>query len=125
MYHQANTFITPENLSQRIDEAFITNRAQTNMAAHVGMKTLRDKISAEQKMAKFWEWEKDDHYVARSGLTTTGESWSEGGLSDREARVMEALYGVDTNDPGHARLAGLDVLSDPDTIQADKPSKAS
>ncbi|KIL69134.1 hypothetical protein M378DRAFT_157353 [Amanita muscaria Koide BX008] len=122
IYHQADTFITPENLSRRIDEAFIPSlRDDKSLSldmfpssmAHfreLGMivpNQLRDALEEQRKAPKVMEPDKDVGSPGIYDSRNTG-TWS-GERKGRERKVMEALYGVEGVGSVEV-LPGLDVL---------------
>ncbi|KAF9263642.1 hypothetical protein L218DRAFT_959169 [Marasmius fiardii PR-910] len=109
LYHQSDTFITPENLSERIDQAFIKRRdfaipfADTARLTRTQMDAL---IIDRERAPKFSEWDRDRKALPR----LEGRHWSEG-TTAREWRVIEALYGVDSSDASNA-MPGLEALEE-------------
>lgn len=110
LYHQCDTFITPNNLSQRIDEAFLKEHTKENGLAKGNLTTvthLHGLIKQERLYPRLSEW-----YNMPPEKTTTG-IWSGSGVSQRESQVIEALYGVDASDGSeHRRMPGLEILLD-------------
>ncbi|KAJ8086358.1 hypothetical protein PM082_005181 [Marasmius tenuissimus] len=108
LYHQSDTFITPENLSDKIDEAFIKRRRGGDAPSMFNTTVTNVELlglAGEQKRApKFSEWDRE-----RRG--TVGVSQWSGGASPREWRVIEALYGVDESD-GQNAMPGLEALEE-------------
>ncbi|KAI0771900.1 hypothetical protein BD413DRAFT_436301, partial [Trametes elegans] len=105
LYHQSATFITKENLSARIDEAFI-HRPRRDVAYTTGpessFKMLEAKVAERRALPKFG-----------SSLVTAdtkahhpkeGDSWSE--VRDpRQRAVMTSLYGaLARGKPGYEAL---------------------
>lgn len=111
LYHQTETFVTTENLSQKIDEAFLGPKSQSDMNVYKAYEALKGRRDFEQSQPEYWEWEKDAPVVVR-----TGDVWSASNISLREARVMEALYGVDTSNARQVRMPGLEAVRNPQAI---------
>ena len=108
LYHQADTFITPENLSQRIDEAFIPDAGKTPVQQgpdFMTVKRLEDELERQRMEPKVME---PDTEKKGNPSPTHGGSWS-GRVSAREGKVLEALYGVERG-RGNEMLPGLDVV---------------
>jgi hypothetical protein len=97
LYHQADTFITPENLSRRIDDALTNN--QHNSSFYTPTTTIQDLknlVNDRRNLPKFTEHD-DSHPMPRgSNYGTMGPDWEESEAL-REQRVSEALYGVDAD----------------------------
>ncbi|KAJ3729082.1 hypothetical protein DFJ43DRAFT_502703 [Lentinula guzmanii] len=106
LYHQSNTFITPENLSERIDQAF-TMKKKGDLAfgpLKAGVDTLSHFYTQAKLAPKFSEWD-------REKMRFGDGVWSKAAHSRREWKVIEALYGVDASgllDP----MPGLEVLDE-------------
>ncbi|KAK2466521.1 hypothetical protein APHAL10511_002163 [Amanita phalloides] len=91
LYHQGDNFITAENLSQRIDEAFIKNKPDLISSTEtevVGIKDLEDKLRSLRDAPK--------------------PTWSEE-VTVRMRKVRAALYGVEGGREGHVQ-PGLETL---------------
>ena len=128
LYHQADSWITPENLEQRIDEAFVpdplakqpkglmefyspNDRAtQTTRVSVEELNRLKSYFRMAPKMAQ-WNQATAADYAGTDWDTNT---------SRRELRVVEALYGV--NAPmGENPRPGLELLQE----VTKKPTKGS
>ncbi|KAH9853728.1 hypothetical protein C2E23DRAFT_867741 [Lenzites betulinus] len=95
LYHQAGTFITKENLSQAIDQAFIDPsrlRSGSQLDTEAPFRHLENELSWRRSMPKFG---RANTAVARSNApqVKSGQMWSEV-LEMRELAVMTTLYGV-------------------------------
>ncbi|KAI9067604.1 hypothetical protein FKP32DRAFT_1588436 [Trametes sanguinea] len=96
LYHQADSFITKENLSKRIDDAFIyhKHRGWTALSAESPFHALEAQVYVQRSLPKFGE----------SNAATAqrkDENWSDG-RSSRERSVAYTLYGlVDHKRPGY------------------------
>ncbi|KAK7060319.1 hypothetical protein VNI00_001084 [Paramarasmius palmivorus] len=102
LYHQSDTFITPENLSSRIDEAFI--KKEKDILSHqVTSRDLNMLVEEKRRAPKFREWNREKR-------GTTGGNWS-AQTTHREWKVIEALYGVDASDR-HNAMPGLEALEE-------------
>ncbi|KAG7097266.1 hypothetical protein E1B28_004632 [Marasmius oreades] len=117
LYHQSDTFITPENLSDRIDQAFLKRSVVRTQLNRYDMEGL---IKDQRVAPKFSEWARD-----RRGSVGVGGEWS-GSTTPREWRVIEALYGVDASDTSHA-MPGQEALEDfsesEDSLEIDKEER--
>ncbi|OJA15296.1 hypothetical protein AZE42_00938 [Rhizopogon vesiculosus] len=96
LYHQCDSFITPENLSQKIDEAFVP---QTN---NVSVTSNFDKRSyAELRRLVVEREEEPRHFFTKASKPSTTSlkvalsSSSPNNGDQRTARAMEALVGMD------------------------------
>ncbi|RDB23232.1 hypothetical protein Hypma_009586 [Hypsizygus marmoreus] len=110
LYHQADNFITPENLSQRIDEAFVSDTVESKLAfsrSNNPLKDLKNALADQRRAPKIAEW--DSESLMRT-YHTNGVTWSTLRTA-RELKVVEALYGVNATRVGDA-LPGLEVLED-------------
>ncbi|KAK0453530.1 hypothetical protein EV421DRAFT_1687712, partial [Armillaria borealis] len=101
VYHGTESFVTLENLSDRIDDAFIRSVGDTALNSFKKYDNLRKHRLAQKEMSELWEW---DLQIAVGNPA----------MEEREARIVEALYGVDTSDPLYNRYPGLDLLQDAD-----------
>lgn len=91
LYHQTDTFITPENLSERIDEAFTgETREETLMSQQPGIDTLNTFYKQMKIAPKFTERDREKRNFGDG-------TWSSSAYSRREWKVIEALYGVDAS----------------------------
>ncbi|KAF5370088.1 hypothetical protein D9758_001269 [Tetrapyrgos nigripes] len=120
LYHQTDTFITKENLSDRIDEAFIRKDFRLDNAAGTpGMKALREEVQRRRAAPRFSEWEMERGQApTRPG---DGGAWSTN-LSLREWKVIEALYGVDSSAQNRT-LPGLESLEEWEESDAERLEK--
>ncbi|KAJ4472258.1 hypothetical protein J3R30DRAFT_3218793, partial [Lentinula aciculospora] len=106
LYHQSDTFITPENLSERIDQSF-TTRARETLAfgpQQAGVDTLSHFHTQAKLAPKFSEWDREKMQFGNA-------AWSKATYSSREWKVVEALYGVDASGPLEP-LPGLEALEE-------------
>ncbi|KAG2118973.1 uncharacterized protein F5147DRAFT_667691 [Suillus discolor] len=95
LYHQCDTFVTPENLSQKIDEAFVprTNNLTYNS-------NFEKRSFAELKRLAAEREEEPRHFFGKSmklspiGLRGSLASSSPNNDQQRTARATEALVGV-------------------------------
>lgn len=109
LYHQADTFITPENLSQRIDNAFVPQTLDSGLnRRNVTLQDLKGVLNAQRRAPKVSDW--DQEAVVSRQYSEAGAigQWSSLKTS-RELKVIEALYGVDTTHPQKI-LPGLEVV---------------
>ncbi|KAK7061526.1 hypothetical protein R3P38DRAFT_2829978 [Favolaschia claudopus] len=127
MYHQAETFVTRENLDTKINEAFTGQSHSFNLPDDPGI-SVRDLLSAHrarQDAPPVTEWNADAlAFNARDptdALPATA-AWSSGKYTLRERKVMEALYGVERLEGGPA-LPGWDALNDHPELFAELDEK--
>ena len=108
LYHQSDTFVTPENLSKRIDDAFIPHETQSGLGRLSGesLKDLTHALHQLRRKPKLSDWDRE----AIVSRTTDMITWSSG-KGGREWKVIEALYGVDIP-PSREVLPGLEVLEE-------------
>jgi len=112
LYHQADTFITSQNLSQRIDDAFVQPLRRTGPVDAIiqqetdsmTLKRLENELERQRMEPKVMEPDKE----RGRNFSNNGVSWS-AQMGSREEKVMEALYGVERGQDGQI-LPGLDVL---------------
>ncbi|KAG1892707.1 hypothetical protein F4604DRAFT_48348 [Suillus subluteus] len=95
LYHQCDTFVTPENLSQKIDEAFVPQRNNVNFNSNMEKRSF-----AELKRLVAEREEEPRHFFGKgvkpspAGLRAALASSSPNSDQQRTARAMEALVGV-------------------------------
>jgi hypothetical protein len=109
LYHQTDTFITKENLSERIDQAFIQKDLKLELMTGIpGMKALKEEVQRRRAAPKFSEHDME----TGQGPSRPGEegTWSSN-LTLREWKVVEALYGVDSSDMKRS-MPGLESLEE-------------
>jgi hypothetical protein len=107
LYHQSDTFITPENLSKRIDDTFVPQETQTGIGRLSGdsLKDLTNALNALRKQPKLSDWDREAIVTRTSELPWSSRK------GVREWQVIEALYGVDIP-PSREVLPGLEVLEE-------------
>ena len=116
LYHQADSWITPDNLLENIDKAFLNSdqlalstKREESLVSVAEMKTYIQLMRNAPKMA---QW--DSNLSGGNDFYTS--QWSEfGNNSRRDIKVIEALYGVTAFDHkptkiSQAFLPGLEVL---------------
>ena len=115
LYHQADSWVTPQNLLQKIDKAFLESESlalssgrEENMVSVSDMKSY---IDLRRNAPKIAQWDSSS-----SGDSAISQ-WSESGKSKRDMKVLEALYGVTAFDHNstnisQAFLPGLEVLQE-------------
>ncbi|KAF9485391.1 hypothetical protein BDN70DRAFT_871441 [Pholiota conissans] len=118
LYHQAEDWITEENLMERIDQAFVPERASATIDStgptkpqSLSYDTIdrgRRTILAAPKMAP-WDLT-SGQALSDSHHSNTGASWSNNRLM-RERKVIEALYGVVVTDKNKL-MPGLDIVEE-------------
>lgn len=116
LYHQADSWVTPENLLQKIDEAFIQSETlavsmgrEENM---VSVSDMKNYVVLRRHAPKIAQWDSSS-----SGGDSAVSQWSESGKNKRDLKVLEALYGVTAFDHSStniskAFLPGLEVLQE-------------
>lgn len=113
LYHQADSWVTPENLEQKIDEAFIqsgTLAVSTGREEYmVSVSDMKNYIGLRRHAPKVAQWDSSS-----SGGDSDVSQWSESGKNKRDLKVLEALYGVTAFDHrstniSKAFLPGLEV----------------
>ncbi|KAF8633696.1 hypothetical protein AX15_001301 [Amanita polypyramis BW_CC] len=117
LYHQADTFITPKNLSQRIDEAFVPSLGEdggqtygpvfTQRRHLVKLKDLKELLETQRNGPKVTEPDREQKMPSMDEYRDVS-TWS-GQKKKRERKVVEALYGVEGGRGGQM-LPGLEVL---------------
>lgn len=117
LYHQADSWVTPENLLQRIDEAFLAPDQATlatvsaeRIENMVSVSDLRGSISLMRNAPKMAQWD----FSPPGSEDRTSPEWSESGKNKRDIKVIEALYGVEATASHVSRrfLPGLEVLEE-------------
>ena len=117
LYHQSETWITPENLLARIDHTFVISKSQNTpetTGPHWERSITYDEIEKAKrvilnapKMSK-WDLTAGDPLNVRYE-SNAGNSWSNN-RATRERKVIEALYGVVTTQ--EKMLPGLEVVKE-------------
>lgn len=111
LYHQADTWVTPENLLDKIDEAFVPGTTKSDfleivsqhMVSYEEIEKARKAMKVSPKTAV---WERgSNRFVNRS---RPAASWSDN-REKREMKVIEALYGVVTTADARV-LPGFEVV---------------
>ncbi|KAF8974600.1 hypothetical protein BDZ97DRAFT_1911768 [Flammula alnicola] len=123
LYHQADTWITPENLLERIDKAFVpagvSNKQMDPLEigsySRVNYGVTFDEIETTKRVMH--EAPKMAQWDAHAGASlkpkyqfAVTETWS-ANRAVREQKVIEALYGVVTTRDAKL-LPGLEVLQE-------------
>ena len=91
LYHQSKDFISPANLSDKIDEVFAKD-FYANSSVFAGYNTLKSMVG-ERKAAPVVG-------NAQTKEQIRAKVWSVGPTAKREQMVVDALYGVDEDMPG-------------------------
>ncbi|KAF8803862.1 hypothetical protein BYT27DRAFT_7195199 [Phlegmacium glaucopus] len=124
LYHQADSWVTPENLLQKIDEAFVPSDAKSLSPATtdrienmVSVSDMKNSISLMRNAPKMAQW--DSSSPGGEGRYSPSSEWSESGKNKRDLKVIEALYGVEAITFDHDStymsqpfLPGLEVLQE-------------
>lgn len=108
LYHQSETFITPQTLSKAIDEAF----APVDPLAKIpkferSYGELKRDVMARRAQPRMVEW---DEAATAPTLAESSRVWSDQ-TTDRERATVEALFGVETNANGMT-VPGWDTLEE-------------
>ncbi|KAG6855068.1 hypothetical protein C0991_005997 [Blastosporella zonata] len=114
LYHQSKTFITLDNLSQRIDDAFLQKESGVRYSTSV--QDLEHALKGQRKQAKISEW---DEQVGNKDVAPNANhdsKWSQI-KRGREQKVKQALYGLDDEE----NLPGVEVLKDAVTKEGRLP----
>ncbi|KAJ7638603.1 hypothetical protein FB45DRAFT_903321 [Roridomyces roridus] len=120
IYHQAETFITRENLEEKIDEAF-TGPESIQTRGDPGSLTMTDfnnLLGRRHDAASVTEWNASQPSFNPQIYASRPESsggakmslWSSSRVA-RDSKVIEALHGVESLGGGMA-LPGLETLED-------------
>jgi len=91
LYHQSKDFISPANLSDRIDEVFAKD-FYVNSSMFTGYNSLAS-MTAERKAAPAVGNAQTKEQIAT-------RTWAVGPAARRERMVFDVLYGVDKDMPG-------------------------
>lgn len=117
LYHQSESFITPENLVERIDEAFRSSLSTGKLhETPPEVWDLKSVVRVTRTAPKLKQWvpnEQTDEEIktpVSNGLGDGSKSWSQA-TSRRENKVLAALYGVHMTPSGQI-LPGLEVLEE-------------
>lgn len=117
LYHQSETWITPETLLARIDHTFVTSKSQNTpetTGPHWERTITYEEIEKAKRVIlnapKMSKWD----LTAGAPLnvryeSNAGNSWSNN-RAMRERKVIEALYGVVTTQ--EKMLPGLEVVKE-------------
>jgi len=115
LYHQADTFITPENLSKRIDDAFVPDKQVEDRTGAgrqmVGLSHLREALRERERAPRAAQWDDESLIPARASLNAHWSSLK----TARELKVVEALYGVNATQVGEV-LPGLETVEEAESI---------
>lgn len=121
LYHQADDWITEENLMERIDKAFIPDRESTSaivdstgisgprMVSYDEIEKAKREVLAAPKMSQ-WD-SKAGASLKEKTHGTNVDSWTNN-RATRERKVIEALYGVVISPDGKSLLPGLEVVKE-------------
>lgn len=119
LYHQAETWVTPETLLDRIDGTFVarhrgaavdtTGSAASRSITMEEIEKAKRVILEAPKMSK-WDLTAGTALMTRIESNLSG-SWSNN-RATRERRVIEALYGVVTTPEDGKVMPGLEVVEE-------------
>jgi len=114
LYHQADNWITPENLLERIDAVFVPPTQHHHLALPsqegISLTDLQSTVQNLKTQPRMAQAEADQSFRrlgSRSVGLTTGLSLM---LSKREKKMIEALYGINVS--GRDVLPGWEVLQE-------------
>ena len=91
LYHQSKDFISPANLSDKIDEVFAKN-FYANSSMFAGYNNLVDMVAERKAAPAIGNAQTKEQIVTKM--------WSVGPTARREQMVIDALYGVNEDMPG-------------------------
>lgn len=115
LYHQSDDFITPENLLDRIDAAFITDAYQPhNTPDRSRHESYEDILKGQRSVPRMSPWNLESVTSSRAPYTADPSSfgsWS-GTVPGRERQIVDALYGVDSPRIDAHPLPGYDTLKE-------------
>lgn len=116
LYHQSDTFITPENLLERIDEVFLPSDPSASIRPPITLRDLHNALHDQRNAPLSTEWDSAPSALLASDYPESKNEWS--AMTDaRELKVIEALYGVDTTH-NRVTMPGLEVLEESvDTLE--------
>ncbi|KZT26921.1 hypothetical protein NEOLEDRAFT_1044329, partial [Neolentinus lepideus HHB14362 ss-1] len=104
LYHQADRFITKENLDEAIDTAFTRpTRISSVFRDEANYGELELQVIRRRQSPKTADWRVSD----RASATIPDQNWRDSTKTAREIAVAEALFGT-----AHANKPGLDALGD-------------
>ena len=91
LYHQSKDFISPSNLSDKIDEVFAKD-FYTNRTSFAGYNNLTSMMAERRDAPAIGNAQTKEQIVTKT--------WSLGPAAKREQMVVDALYGVNEDLPG-------------------------
>lgn len=91
LYHQSKDFISPGNLSDKIDEVFAKD-FYANSSMFAGYNSLESMVVERRAAPAIGNAQTKEQIVTRT--------WSLGPAAKREQMVVDALYGVNEDLPG-------------------------
>ncbi|KIJ70323.1 hypothetical protein HYDPIDRAFT_105030 [Hydnomerulius pinastri MD-312] len=92
LYHQTDRFITPENLSEAIDEAFTRRGGFADEQKKHSLAEIYQMRQYQKESPKFFLG-RDEHYPSMYDSETMGPGWTES-KAKRVNRVYQALMGT-------------------------------
>jgi hypothetical protein len=106
LYHKSEDFVTHENLSMRIDQAFLgTKTMQKTLPIHDNRAKLQEQLDERRKMPRIGVVDAP----SRSGKSTPDGNWSSSLRNARELAVESALFGMHEE---HKEKPGLEALEE-------------
>ncbi|KAJ6516125.1 hypothetical protein C8R45DRAFT_959028 [Mycena sanguinolenta] len=111
MYHQTETFVTRENLDAKIDEAFTgeLQRPKLDGETLLSLESLQKAMRRRNDAPTVAEWSSTS--MGNSVMPgTNSKLWSGRRESLRDKKVMDALYGTESQ--AGKTLPGWDVLDE-------------
>ncbi|KAJ7047036.1 hypothetical protein C8F04DRAFT_987430 [Mycena alexandri] len=117
MYHQSETFVTKENLDDRIDKAF-THQQHTlhNERTGLSYRDLDHRLKARKDAPSVKAWDSgasDFNFQPSTGIDM--RLWSSSEVALRDSKVIEALYGVEILGQSKG-LPGWDAVNENEKI---------
>lgn len=113
LYHQSDTFITQDNLVDKINEALVKELKPVHMGAQkLDMPTARDFyaiLESRRGAPKIADASSASEDRMKHRARITNAQWSASAESKREERVIEALYGVNMSGVNGVR-PGLEAV---------------
>ncbi|KAJ7276171.1 hypothetical protein B0H12DRAFT_6285 [Mycena haematopus] len=119
MYHQAETFVTRENLDAKIDEVFTGELERPKLPGEtsLSLEDLKGALRHRQDAPTVSEWSMTSTSPrdwAKTGAMNPKQLWSGRSYNLREKEVINALYGVETQ--GGKALPGWETLNEQGSV---------
>lgn len=106
IYHQSAHFITPQNLSDAIDRAFIGDASNTavDLSVEASSEDIKEKLKSRRIVPATGPWSTNETHFKMSD--TSSQIWASR-RSEKEQKVMNVLYGTDKEGK-----PGLEILEE-------------